>query len=127
MATIQYNEVVTMETIACYCCGVRFAISADHRRSLVKSSEWFYCPNGHKQHYSEDNSETKRRQQAEQLLKERQEELWRQQARSLELEQELKKVTKKLKRVSKGVCPCCNRTFVDLQRHMATKHPETIK
>lgn len=21
-----------------------------------------------------------------------------------------------------GVCPCCNRTFSDLQRHMASKH-----
>lgn len=27
-------------------------------------------------------------------------------------------------RVSHGVCPCCNRTFGDLARHMATKHAE---
>jgi DNA repair exonuclease SbcCD ATPase subunit len=27
------------------------------------------------------------------------------------------------KRVSNGVCPCCNRTFINLQRHMASKHP----
>lgn len=27
------------------------------------------------------------------------------------------------KRVSKGVCPCCNRQFADLHRHMTTKHP----
>jgi hypothetical protein len=27
-------------------------------------------------------------------------------------------------RISKGVCPCCNRTFQDLQRHMTTKHPD---
>jgi hypothetical protein len=33
-------------------------------------------------------------------------------------------VTRIKNRVSKGVCPCCNRTFVDLQRHMHTKHPE---
>lgn len=26
-------------------------------------------------------------------------------------------------RVKNGVCPCCNRTFVNLQRHMHTKHP----
>lgn len=27
-------------------------------------------------------------------------------------------------RVSHGVCPCCNRTFGDLSRHMTTKHPK---
>lgn len=33
-------------------------------------------------------------------------------------------VTKLRKRAKAGVCPCCNRTFVGLQRHMAQKHPE---
>lgn len=28
------------------------------------------------------------------------------------------------RRVSAGVCPCCNRTFQCLARHMATKHPD---
>ncbi len=28
------------------------------------------------------------------------------------------------KRVAHGVCPCCDRTFINLQRHMATKHPD---
>lgn len=33
-------------------------------------------------------------------------------------------ITKLKKRVGNGVCPCCNRTFQNLLRHMATKHPE---
>lgn len=28
------------------------------------------------------------------------------------------------RRVSKGVCPCCNRTVSQMARHIATKHPE---
>ena len=32
-------------------------------------------------------------------------------------------LAKERKRVGNGVCPCCNRTFGNLQRHMATKHP----
>lgn len=32
-------------------------------------------------------------------------------------------LTKTKKRVAGGVCPCCNRSFVQLTRHMATKHP----
>ena len=27
-------------------------------------------------------------------------------------------------RVSKGVCPCCTRSFTNLQRHMASQHPD---
>jgi uncharacterized protein (UPF0212 family) len=27
-------------------------------------------------------------------------------------------------RVGHGVCPCCNRSFAQLRRHMAAKHPE---
>jgi hypothetical protein len=27
------------------------------------------------------------------------------------------------KRIQSGVCPCCNRTFENLGRHMKSKHP----
>jgi DNA repair exonuclease SbcCD ATPase subunit len=27
-------------------------------------------------------------------------------------------------RIKNGICPCCKRSFVQLARHMATKHPE---
>jgi hypothetical protein len=30
------------------------------------------------------------------------------------------------KRVRAGVCPCCNRTFSNLARHMQTKHPDDV-
>lgn len=33
-------------------------------------------------------------------------------------------LAKERKRVGNGVCPCCNRSFGNLQRHMATKHPK---
>ena len=35
-------------------------------------------------------------------------------------------VTKLKKRASAGVCPCCNRTFQQLARHMQGKHPEFV-
>jgi hypothetical protein len=31
---------------------------------------------------------------------------------------------RQLERVASGVCPCCNRSFVNLRRHMKTQHPE---
>lgn len=33
-------------------------------------------------------------------------------------------LTKERKRVGNGVCPCCNRSFSNLQRHMVSKHPD---
>lgn len=29
-------------------------------------------------------------------------------------------------RAAAGVCPCCPRTFVNLRRHLSTKHPEYV-
>lgn len=36
-------------------------------------------------------------------------------------------VTKIKNRVGHGVCPCCNRTFENLARHMLSKHPDQVK
>lgn len=33
-------------------------------------------------------------------------------------------VTRIKNRVGKGVCPCCNRYFANVHRHMANQHPE---
>ncbi len=33
-------------------------------------------------------------------------------------------LAKERKRVGNGVCPCCNRSFKNLMRHMAQKHPD---
>lgn len=35
-------------------------------------------------------------------------------------------LTKAKRRATNGVCPCCKRTFVNVQRHMASKHPDEI-
>ena len=33
-------------------------------------------------------------------------------------------LTRVKNRIIKGVCPCCNRHFADLSRHMQTQHPD---
>lgn len=42
-------------------------------------------------------------------------------------EAEKAKAERKLKRVSRGTCPECNRTFQNLGRHMNCKHAEATK
>lgn len=37
-------------------------------------------------------------------------------------------VTTRIKnRIGKGICPCCNRTFKNLQRHMRNQHPHFVE
>lgn len=124
---LQYNKTITMETVICCKCGIPFGLPSDYRQNLRNDPDmWFHCPNGHSQHYSESReqrllreAENKSRQYENQLLQEKN--------RREKAELDLLKANRKLKRVSKGVCPCCNRTFEDLQRHMKTKHPEHVK
>lgn len=126
-AGMTYNKIVTMVTEICCNCGVPFGIPSDlHDHLQNDPNKYFYCPNGHSQHYSKSR-EQRLREEAERKLRNKENELISTANRNLQLEQEIKKVTRKLKRVSKGVCPCCNRTFENLANHMKTKHPEVAE
>lgn len=119
-----YTTSVTMVTEECCSCGVIFGIPSDLHKVLQSDPEkWFYCPSGHKQHYSK-STEQKLREQ----LEAEKNKTARRETEIIQLQGQLTKTGRKLrkieKRVAHGVCPCCNRTFQDLQNHMKTKHPE---
>ena len=48
-------------------------------------------------------------------------------ARENEERAEKERLARKLKRVDRGVCPECNRTFANLSRHMNCKHKGAAK
>lgn len=91
----------------------------------------FYCAYGHGMHFPEgENEETKLRRERDllaQRIAERDDEIKRQREMREATERQLSAtrglVTRIRNRVGHGVCPCCNRTFADLARHMAGKHP----
>lgn len=111
----------------CGDCGVLWAMTdgfLDQRRNDHRT---WYCPNGHSWHYPGESDLEKAKRQA----KEARDSLARERARLDQVQASLRAtkgvVTKqrtKLERVAKGVCPCCNRSFRDLKRHMTTKHPD---
>src|SRR5262249_949264 len=91
-------------------------------RELVErgTAKSFFCPNGHSQHFSGETEAHKLRRQLD----------WeRSQRRTAEdnLIRTQSKLQKIERRTSGGVCPCCNRSFVSLGRHMKTKHPDFAK
>jgi hypothetical protein len=121
---ITEHIIETYTRLTCSECGVFFFLS-DHvintRRDDGKS---FYCTNGHQQCYIESETKRLRRQ-----LEATQNELRGAKCDVIraknERDEEAKakdKALRKLKRVTRGVCPECNRTFTDLARHMECKH-----
>lgn len=121
--TVTLAHQLNLETIECCSCGTVFAMQESIRRRRLNDGGWFYCPNGHQQHYSKSETDRLRDKLAEQT---RQATALAERAKNAE--NVAAKATTELKRIKKrmhaGVCPCCNRTFQNLQRHMATKHKD---
>lgn len=131
METRTYTESLVIEH--CCNCGIAFAVTRDfHRKCTEDSGFWFHCPAGHRQHYSKGEVQRLRQEVAQ--LTETKDGLsnlnTRLQEKLLRKEYSIRALkaakTKIINRVKNGVCPCCNRSFTDLQRHFKTKHPEVF-
>lgn len=118
----EYLHTVGFYVEHCCNCGVAFAMTADLQKRRRGDRKSFYCPNGHGQHYTGLSEEQKLRDEVQRqaVMREAAD------ARALRAEAERMAVTKahvKMRtRVMNGVCPCCNRTFQNLMRHMQTEH-----
>lgn len=121
-----FVETITLEKITAGCCGGTFALSAKFIETKKREGGGFHCPYCGQERGWWKSETDKLKEQLEQKNREltsaKTETL---RANHLLIEEREAKVAaeKKLKRVGKGVCPCCNRTFQNLGRHMATKHP----
>lgn len=96
-----------------------------------KEKASIYCPRGHGWHYTGKTDLQKKQDEIDELNRR----IQRKVQNEAYLEDEIKAarhqaaafkgvITKIKKRVGKGVCPCCNRHFSDLERHMKNKHSE---
>jgi uncharacterized Zn-finger protein len=82
----------------------------------------WYCPNGHPRIYTDTLEDKLEREKARsaRLVAERDQ----LDASNRALRGVVTRKGRQLARVKAGVCPCCNRTFQNLVRHMETKHPD---
>jgi hypothetical protein len=129
------NDVLLQVTLrtqtCCYSdCGIVFAVPLPWDDQRRRDHKWFYCPNGHKQQYTSKSVEEKAREEAESAK--RNAEYWENRMRAevashLKTERSRRATAGHLHRmkarVGHGVCPCCNRTFANLVRHMNGQHP----
>ncbi len=120
MADVSIRTSIDLELVTCYSCGIRFGLPSDFDANRLNDKETWYCPNGHAQSYTG--------RPVRDLLSESE-------RRNLSLRQRLdqaeadatrkgKQLASLKKRVKNGVCPSCRRHFMNVQRHIANKHPD---
>lgn len=110
---------VNLRAVECANCGVVFGITHRFMENRKIDHQGFMCPIGHSNVYNDKNP-------TEKAL----EDLARERAAHDQTKAELNDTSKNLKkinrRISNGICPCCNRTFKNLQSHMKSKHREFV-
>lgn len=122
----------TFHVVSCYTCGCRFGINEQmYKRAVRDKRGCVYCPSCQNATcWTGETVDQKRARMAEaKLVRER--------AKHDQTKAELKHSqhrcraekaakTRLKNRAAAGVCPCCSRTFQDLARHMASKHPNFV-
>lgn len=124
MSTV--NAGIQLEVINCWVCGCTFAVSCDLKSSMKSREDTLFCPKGCRLGLGEPHwkEKLKRARESELYYKElaiEKRELAERTGRQLTATRGV--VTRFKNRVSNGVCPCCNRQFTDLTKHMEAKHP----
>lgn len=122
-----------LTVIDCGECGGSYAISEPYREKKQETGGFWTCPYckcgwG----YSEDKTDLAKAKEAQRKAEQSRDYAWqaareeREKHGHTERRRRAEKAAKtRLKnRVGKGVCPCCNRHFVNLQRHIEGQHPE---
>lgn len=108
--------------MCCGECGIEFQVPNHFYRERLETGRGWYCPNGHSRVFKESKVDKLQRE-----LNNAKQQIARAEDEAREAREESAaqvKLRKRLeKRVHNGVCPCCSRSFANLKRHMATKHP----
>ncbi len=111
----------------CRTCGCISTVPEVMNDQKAAEGGFRYCPSGHAWGWTTETCERERlrseRDRFKQQIAERNDEIERQTAMRKKAEGKLGRMTK---RINHGVCPCCNRTFENLARHMKSKHPNVV-
>jgi hypothetical protein len=120
---------IAFEAHDCPTCGVIYAISEEFGERRRSDGKTFYCPNGHTVSYHGDMDKLR-----EQLRTAERDARWYKDAerRAADRAQTAERsaaaykgqTTRLRKRAITGTCAFCHRHFADVERHVATKHPD---
>lgn len=109
----------------CISCGVHWMQPKylNDRRRQDKAT--FYCPNGHAQAYTQSEADKLRLERDR--LKQREAMLEDEKREAIARAERAEAATNRLKkRTAAGTCPCCQRTFSNMNTHMRKQHPQFV-
>ena len=118
MAELALQTILRIKTTNCCVCGCVIGMQDNYYDERLNDHRGFHCPNGHSQHFTAESEAEKNAR----LLRAEEARHQRTLQRENEERAAKQKLERKLKRVGRGVCPECNRTFQNLARHMHCKH-----
>ena len=131
MGLFDGNVLVVIE---CANCHMNFEVTGDFQKARINDHKNFMCPNGHSNVYRGQSEEEKLRQERDRLvqrLAQKDDEIKGQRDRKEAAQRQVVAykgvVTRTKKRIAGGACPCCNRTFQNLARHMAHQHADYVE
>jgi len=129
MAARTLSHAEQLVVVECPACFIAHAITRRMHDDRLADGGAVYCPAGHRWVFCETQTARLERELAAARR-------MRDSARAaLSAEQDQRRAaersaaayrgqaTRIRRRVGNGVCPCCNRSFADLARHMAGQHP----
>jgi hypothetical protein len=136
MSTLIHSTIV--QTIQCCRCGGVPGLNKawlDNAREVGKFRHQFWCPYcGNQQGWGESRHEQEvaRLQQEKDQMKASRDWHAKRRGEAMAEAEHFRKsrdgmkgaLVKTKKRIAGGVCPCCNRSFISLARHMKSQHPE---
>lgn len=117
----------------CCVCGIEFGCPKHYIDKRREDGKGFHCPNGHNLSFGDGTNEVLRRERdrLKQRLAEKDDAIYEAQDERDRANRQATAfkghVTRIKNRVGKGVCPCCNRTFQNLARHMGSQHPDYVQ
>jgi hypothetical protein len=120
----------TLSAVGCPTCGMVFGVPPIFEIERRRDHASFYCPAGHRQYYPHKSDEElleEERQRAKRLSQRLEDEYQQHRKTERRLNATRGVVTRTKKRIAAGVCPCCQRSFAALGRHMADMHPDYVK
>ena len=125
-----------LRVVCCHTCTGIYAIALPFaNRRLQDGGTWHcpYCRQGTVYSASENAQLKKQLEEKDRALRWQNEQRVNAQRESQSLRRQrdgmkgvLVREQKRLARVKNGVCPCCNRHFANLERHMKTKHEGSL-
>ena len=121
MALAAIQVTVELTEINCGKCGGTYAINERYRKQKYEDSSAWHCPYCQCSWGYVKGENAQLREQIESERKRTQLALQRENEERAEKD----RLARKLKRVNRGVCPECNRSFQNIARHMACKHSKT--